>query len=105
VTKRPRSKPKPENGVPAGLSKRDRAQAVANAIINLQRQDLELTLLQEANDHDDDDQAPGMGGGTYGEQRAVFTEGQKRLVAKHRDLMPMVEGFIAGMHAQQAASE
>lgn len=105
--RKPRARTNGRVTIPDALSKQDRAQAVATALSNLQNQELELTLMQEANGHDDDDLVPGLPATdgeapTYAFRRKVFTDGQRRLAEKNRDLMPMVEGYLHGVHQQQA---
>jgi hypothetical protein len=93
--------------IPNALSKQDRIQAIANALMGLQRQELELTLLQQANGHDDGALVPGLPPElegepcTYANRRKVFKDGQMRLAVENRDLMSAVEAFIQGVHSQQ----
>jgi hypothetical protein len=105
---RPRSSRR-SNGVaiPNALSKRDRVAAIAETLQGLQREELAVTLQQEANGDADTDRVPGLAPGrngevvTYAMRRKVFTDGQARIAAQHRDLMPQVRAYIAGAHSQQ----
>jgi len=94
--------------IPDGLSKQDRIAAVAGVLIQLQRQELELTLQQDANGDADEALVPGLppegNDGTpttYANRRKTFVDGQQRIVTKHRDLMGPVRAYIAGLHASQ----
>lgn len=98
--------------IPRALSKQDTIQAVANALVTYQRQELDLKLLQTASGHTDDDPIPAQPGqprmvtpdgdpATYGFRLKVLKDAQRRVAAQHRDLMPQVRAYLAGLHAQQ----
>lgn len=109
---RARSSRRANGTIPSALSKQDRVQAIASALVDIQRQELELGLLQTASGHDDADPIAATPGqprlvtdagepATYKDRRKVLKDSQHRLVAQHRDLMPQVRAYIAGLHAQQ----
>jgi hypothetical protein len=100
---------KSKNGrvtIPNAISTQDRVKAIADAISSLQRQELDLELLQQSNGHHENDVVPGLppeSNGeptTYARRRKLFKDGQLRLATENRDLMPQVEAFIQGVHSQ-----
>lgn len=81
------------------LSDQDRAQIVAEMLLNLEEQGERLELLRVANALDPADAVPG-GQGTFAEQTEKYRRGIARIEEENKDLMPLVDAFIKGRQSQ-----
>lgn len=94
---------------PNAVSKRDLSGLIAEQLFEIQSMRTRIEILKLRRDAADEDPLPGVAANpdgtmvTFGGKIAELNVEEDRIVSKHRDLMPMVDGYLAGLHARQEA--